>query len=108
MTDFQLFPALDLATEAALRHSIRRWGVLVPIFVSAGPWQPGVILDGHHRSRLAAEEGCGPPSTIPIPVEREEDAHELAQTLNLDRRHLDVDQRRLIVADLRGAGFSLR
>lgn len=108
MSDLQLFPALDPATEAALRHSIRRWGVLVPIFVSAGPWQKGTILDGHHRSRIAEEEGCGPPSTIPIPVETEEDAHELARTLNMDRRHLDADQRRLIVADLRAAGFSIR
>lgn len=104
----QLFDALEPAVEAALRASIRRWGVLVPIFTSAGPWQPGTIIDGHHRSRIAEEEGCGPPAIIALPVQIEDDALELARTLNMDRRHLDVEQRRLVVADLRAEGHSLR
>lgn len=104
----QLFDALEPAVEAALRASIQRWGVLVPIFKSAGPWAPGIIIDGHHRDRLAREEGCGAPATIALPVESEDQALELARTLNMDRRHMDAEQRRLIVAELREEGHSLR
>ena len=53
MTTFQLFDALDDATEAALRSSIQRHGVLVPIFKD----QHDRILDGHQRSRIADEVG---------------------------------------------------
>ena len=108
MSGLQFFEALEPATEAALRASIRRWGVLVPIFKSAGPWKPGVIVDGHHRDRIAKEEGCGAPASIALPVHNEEDAVELARTLNMDRRQLDAEHRRLIVADLRANGHSLR
>lgn len=49
----QLFPSLDAATEQALRESIRRFGVLVPVVRD----QHGQVIDGHHRSRIAGEEG---------------------------------------------------
>lgn len=104
----QLFDSLEPAVEAALRASIRRWGVLVPIFTSAGPWEPGVIIDGHHRDRIAKEEGCGAPSVIALPVGNEEEAVELARTLNMDRRQLDAEQRRQVVSDLRTDGHSTR
>ena len=103
MTAFQLFDALDPATEAALRASIERFGVLVPVAVD----QDGNILDGHHRRRIAAEVGALCP-TITHHCLDDGERREIARTLNMDRRQLDVDQRREVVAALREQGHSLR
>lgn len=103
MSDRQLFPALDTATEAALRASIRRHGVLVPVLVD----QQGATVDGHHRRRIAAEEQVECP-TVSVDVDDEAHAQELAATVNADRRHLSPQQRREIVAELREQGHSLR
>lgn len=99
----QIFPALDSATEAALRASIERFGVLVPVAVD----QHGHILDGHHRSRIAGELGVDYRRDI-IRVESDDQAREIALTLNTDRRQLEPEQRREIVAALREQGHSLR
>lgn len=98
----QLFPALDSATELALRESIRRFGVLVPVVRD----QHGQIIDGHHRSRIAAEEGVE--FRVDVVQCDDDQAREIAATLNTDRRHLDAGQRREIVVALREAGHSLR
>ena len=103
MTTYQLFPALDGPTEAALRVSIERWGVISPITVD----QHGNIIDGHHRSRIASEVGAECP-TLVRPVADADEARSLGATLNTDRRHLTVDQRRQVVADLRQQGHSER
>lgn len=102
---FQLFPALDPAVEAALKESIRRFGVLVPIAKD----QHGNILDGHHRARVAAELGVSCRVDV-ISVADEDEAKAIAHTLNADRRQLDPEQRRAVVAalatevDARGVG----
>ncbi|MBA3361859.1 MAG: ParB N-terminal domain-containing protein, partial [Acidimicrobiia bacterium] len=83
MTEIQPFAALDKATEAALRASIRRFGVIVPVVQTP----EGRILDGHHRVRIAREEGV----EFPIRYQKvrdDEEAREIAITLNADRRHL--------------------
>jgi ParB-like chromosome segregation protein Spo0J len=98
---YQLFAALDPAIEAALRSSIKRWGVLVPVAKD----QHGNVLDGHHRVRIAEELGVDYRVDVHH-VNDEAEAEALAQTLNTDRRHLDIDMRRQIVADLRSQGFS--
>jgi ParB-like chromosome segregation protein Spo0J len=100
---YQLFPALDAATEAALRSSIKRWGVLVPVAQD----QHGNILDGHHRSRIADELGVKYRVDIHV-LSNADEAAEIARTLNTDRRHLDPAQRRQMVAELRSDGHSLR
>lgn len=100
---FQLFPALEPATESALRSSIERHGVLVPIFRD----QHGRTLDGYHRSRIADELSV-PYGVTVIDVRDDAHANEIARTLNMDRRHLEPDQRRQVVADLRRQGHSLR
>lgn len=46
---YQVMPALDTDTEAALRASIEKYGVLVPIVVD----HEGNVLDGHHRLKIA-------------------------------------------------------
>lgn len=103
MTKYQLFPSLDPATESALRSSIRRWGVLQPIIKD----QDGNIIDGHHRARIAAEEGVDCPIKVRAVVDDAE-AQDLARSLNTDRRHLEPDMRRQVVAELRAEGHSLR
>lgn len=97
----QLWPALSPATEAALRESIERWGVLVPVARD----QHGRTIDGHHRARIADELGCDY-AVIVHKVEDDDEARELARTLNADRRHLTVEQRREMVAHLREQGHS--
>lgn len=99
----QLYPALDAATEAALRASIRRFGVLLPIVVD----QHGEILDGHHRSRIAGELGVEYPM-LTREVEDEDEAREIARTLNEDRRMLTREQRLPVVKALREEGHSQR
>lgn len=103
MRELQLFPALDAATEAALRASIVRFGVIVPIVKD----QHGRIIDGHHRARIAEELGA-PYRVDEITVADDEEAREVARTLNADRRHLTEDQRREVHIALRQDGHSYR
>lgn len=103
MSALQMFPALDQATEDALRESIKRFGVLVPITKD----QHGRILDGHHRSRIADEEGVDYRVDF-REVESDEEAEEIATALNAVRRQLSKEQRKEIAAALREKGHSLR
>lgn len=103
MTGLQLFDALDAATEAALRASIQRFGVLVPVVKD----QDGRILDGHHRSRIADDLDVLYRTDV-VQVADEAEAEAIARTLNTDRRHLSIDQRREVVADLRKQGHTIR
>lgn len=100
---YQLFPALEPATEAALKASILRFGILVPVTVD----QHGNILDGHHRSRLARELGVECPTRTKV-VAGDDEANEIARTLNMDRRHLSAEDRRRMVEALRSEGHSYR
>lgn len=96
-------PDLDAEIDAALRDSIERFGVLVPIVVD----QHGAVIDGHNRLRFAEELGISAPS-ITREVASEAEALELAATLNMDRRHMDPTTRATIAASLRERGHSLR
>jgi DNA-binding CsgD family transcriptional regulator len=100
---YQLFDALPSHIEDALRESIRRFGVLVPVVRD----QDGNTIDGHHRSRIADEEGIDYRVDV-VTVTDADEAREIARTLNSDRRHLTQDQRREVVAHLRGRGHSTR
>lgn len=102
-TPFQLFDSLDPATEAALRASIERFGVLVPVAKT----QHGDILDGHQRSRIARELGVDFRVDVHV-VADEVEAREIARTLNADRRMLTREQRLEVVKVLREEGHSLR
>ena len=77
MSDLQLFDALPAHIEDALRASIRRFGVLSPVTRD----QHGRILDGHHRVRIAAEEGIGIADDVIIHVKDDDEAREIARTL---------------------------
>lgn len=99
----QLYPALDTATEAALRASIERFGVLLPIVVD----QEGQLLDGHHRTRIAGELGVDCPR-VTRHVADDEERQEIARTLNEDRRMLARSERLPVVRALRENGHSTR
>ena len=98
MSKYQLFPALDRATEAALRDSIERFGVVYPVIKD----EDGNIIDGHHRARIADELGL----SYTVEVCANEVAADLAVDLNTVRRGGDVERRRQLVADLRAQGHS--
>lgn len=99
----QPFADLDDETADALRKSIARFGVVSPVIVDGN----GRIIDGHQRARIAGELGLTYP-IIKRSVRNDDDAMALAVSLNVDRRQLDPEQRRAIVADLRAQGYSLR
>lgn len=100
---FQLYPDLDPATESALRASIALYGVLVPIAED----QRGRTLDGHHRRRIADELGVRYAVKV-IDVGDDDEAREIARTLNEDRRHLTRELRQEVVAALSEQGHSTR
>lgn len=104
MSGLQLFDALDAATEAALRASIHRFGVLVPVVTD----QHGRILDGHHRSRIADDLDVLYRTDV-VHVADDAEAEAIARTLNTERRHLTPEQirvRREAVVDLKLAGHT--
>lgn len=98
---FQLFDALPAPIEDALRESIRRFGVLVPVTVD----QNGTMLDGHHRARIATELGVQYDRLVHHCADDDE-RREIARTLNSDRRQLTAEQRQAVVVALREAGHS--
>lgn len=107
----QLLPALSSAKEAALRDSIREFGVLVPIARarSANSALDGRLIDGHHRLRISQEEGKSCPEAPPIAVLDEEHFAQVVIEINDKRRHaLTKEQRQQVHASLRGKGFSFR
>ena len=99
----QVMPKLDTDVRAALRDSITRFGVLVPIAVTP----EGQIIDGHNRWEIAQELGVHCEQKV-YPVSTPEQALELAETLNMDRRHLDRETRSTLARSLREQGHSLR
>lgn len=99
----QVMPELDPETRAALRHSIVRFGIVEPIIVT----QEGQIIDGHNRWAIAQELGVPCPSTE-REVSSEQEALELAYSLNMDRRHLDRGPRAAMAKSMRDGGFSMR
>lgn len=86
---YQLFDVLPEHVEEALRASIERFGVIVPVVRD----QHGSIIDGHHRARIAADLGVEYPEDT-VTVSGEDEAREIARHLNTRRRHLSGEQLR--------------
>lgn len=91
---YQVMPPLSSEEYQELHDDIKVNGVLEPIHVD----EEGVVIDGHHRSKIANELG------IPCPVITHDDLDDaskrsLAFTLNLKRRHLNREQRRALIAE---------
>lgn len=98
-------PDLDAATEAALRASIERFGVLCPVLVD----QYGEVVDGSNRIRLAVELGVSyEMQSVKISDDPVERAEALASLNDARRQRMTVEQRRLVVGTLRAEGHSQR
>lgn len=97
---YQLMPPLSDAEFAALKASIAEIGIQVPVEVD----EHGNVLDGHHRARARNEliaEGVRVgdyPSLIRAGLSEEEKrAH--VRMLNLQRRHLNQEQKRGLIEE---------
>ncbi|WP_018296508.1 ParB N-terminal domain-containing protein [Corynebacterium lubricantis] len=91
---YQVMPPLASDEYQELYEDIKANGVLEPIHVD----EDGVVIDGHHRSKIASELG------IPCPMITHDDLDEgekvnLAFVLNLKRRHLSREQRQELVVE---------
>lgn len=91
---FQALPPLSPDEYQALEQSIVEHGVMVPIVVD----EDDVVIDGHHRQKIALERGLHCPKRT---LRNLDDAAKrtMALSLNLDRRHLTREQRRALVAE---------
>jgi ParB-like chromosome segregation protein Spo0J len=92
MEQFQVMPPLGEEEYAALRNDIERNGILVPVLVD----QHGRILDGHYRVKIANELGIDYPREV-REVADDNQAQDLALTLNMARRHLNREQKRVLI-----------
>ena len=90
---YQVMPPLEPEDYAALRESIWARGVLVPIIVD----ETGIIIDGQHRAKIAAELGVECPRGMRTGL-TDADKRSLAYTLNLARRQLTRAQVRKLTA----------
>jgi hypothetical protein len=99
VTAYQVMPGLAPDEYAALRADIAEHGVRVPVDVD----ENGQVLDGHHRSLIAAELGIVCPRRVLEGLsEPEKVAHALA--VNVHRRNLTREQRRdLLAASIKAA-----
>ena len=79
-----VMPPLSEGEYKALKASIEKSGVLVPVEVDE---DTGELLDGHHRLKICQELGIEAPRVLRS-FKRDEDRKEHALTLNLMRRHL--------------------
>lgn len=90
---FQVMPELSPDEYQELKADIAKNGVVVPVLVD----EDGNIIDGHNRVQIANE------LRIPYPEEVRDDLDDsgkrgLAFALNLNRRHLNRDQKRELIA----------
>lgn len=90
---YQFMPPLSPEEYRALEESIEANGIQVPILVD----EQGRVIDGHHRQKIASELGIDCPSRT-VTGKSEVELRTLALSLNLDRRHLNREQRRNLVA----------
>jgi len=91
---YQYMPPLSPEEYSELEDSIRKFGVMVPILRDPN----GVVIDGHHRLRIAQSLGVDCPAEILV-GRSETDLRTFAFELNLNRRHLTREQRRQLVAE---------
>ncbi len=97
-TPYQVMPPLAPDEFEALKADIKARGVQVPVEYD----EMGNILDGHHRVQACFELGVTHWPRLVRHGLSEEEKRRHARRLNLDRRHLNQEQRRdLIAAELR-------
>ena len=93
--NYQVMPELNTEEYTELREDIRARGVMVPIELD----EQGNVLDGHHRLRACKELGIKDyPKVIRIGL-TEEEKRLHARKLNMARRHLTQEQRRVMIRE---------
>jgi ParB-like chromosome segregation protein Spo0J len=93
-----VLPDLPRWTYEALKESIRRWGVILPVVKD----ENGNVIDGHQRVRACEELGIENYPVLILAGLTEEEKHDHAYILNLLRRRLTQQQMRdLIAAELK-------
>jgi hypothetical protein len=91
---YQVMPSLSAEEYEALKADIAARGVQVPVEYD----DRGNILDGHHRVQICEELGIVHwPKQVRQGLSEFEKRHH-ARRLNLERRHLDRDARRTLIA----------
>lgn len=91
---YQVMPPLSPDEYQELHDDIAHRGVVEPIHVD----ESGVVIDGHHRKRIADELGIECPKIVHDDLS-DAGKRSLAFTLNLKRRHLNREQRRALIAE---------
>ena len=91
---YQVMPPLSAEEYQELYDDIKANGVLVPILVD----EDEVIIDGHHRAKIANELGIPCPEEL-VSAKSEQEKRSIAFNLNLKRRHLNREQRRALIAE---------
>ena len=93
-----LLPDLTTWEYGALKESIRRWKVILPVVKD----ENGDIIDGYQRVRACDELGIADYPVLTLGGLSEDEKRDHALVLNLVRRHLNQQQiRDLIAAELR-------
>ena len=93
-----LLPDLTTWEYDALKESIRRWGVIVPIVKD----ENGDIIDGHQRMRVCEELGIKNYPVLILAGLTDDEKRDHAFILNFVRRRLTQQQmRELIAAELK-------
>lgn len=91
---FQGLPPLSPDEYQALEQSILEHGVLVPILLD----ENGIVIDGHHRRKIAKHHDIDCPTETKTGL-TDTAKRTLALSINLDRRHLNREQRRILAAE---------
>lgn len=89
---YQFMPRLSDDEYAKLEQSIREHGIQVPVLVD----ENGSIIDGHHRREIATRLGIECPEDVRAGLS-DAAKRTLALSLNIDRRHLNREQKRALV-----------
>ncbi len=89
----RLLPPLSPDEYAMLKASISQYGVRVPSVVD----QAGKVIDGRHRERACDELGINCPREVRH-FDSNAERLEVAISLNANRRHLNRQQRRELIA----------
>lgn len=90
---YQTMPPLSADEFDSLKQSIRADGVTVPVIVD----EAGNIIDGHHRAMVCRELGIDFPSRTVAGLSEQEKLA-MSVSLNINRRQLSREQKRLIIA----------
>lgn len=92
---YQVMPPLSADEYEALKADIAARGVQVPVEYD----ELGNILDGHHRIQICQELGISQWPRLVRYGLSEAEKRQHARRLNVDRRHLNSEQKRALIAD---------